>query len=114
MFTKQERLASASDLKFSSILACTGLAWVLQNIPEAQTLQAEGNLCFGTLDTWILFNLTGGKVHATDYSNISSTGLWDPFEMSWNVWAFRVKFQIKGNDFNNELTIFKSNFLKRF
>jgi len=89
-FTRQERLASASGLKFNSILSCCGLAWVLQNIPEAQKLQSEGNLCFGTLDSWILYNFTDRKIHATEYSNISATGLWDPFDMGWNVWAFRI------------------------
>ncbi|XP_031710490.1 glycerol kinase 5 isoform X3 [Anarrhichthys ocellatus] len=45
---------------------------------------AEGNCCFGTTDTWLLFKLTKGRVHATDYSNASSTGIFDTYQMCWS------------------------------
>uniref|UniRef100_A0AAQ4QTH5 Glycerol kinase 5 n=1 Tax=Gasterosteus aculeatus aculeatus TaxID=481459 RepID=A0AAQ4QTH5_GASAC len=45
---------------------------------------AEDNCCFGTIDTWILFKLTKGRVHATDYSNASSTGIFDSYQMCWS------------------------------
>uniref|UniRef100_A0A3B5LJ88 Glycerol kinase 5 n=1 Tax=Xiphophorus couchianus TaxID=32473 RepID=A0A3B5LJ88_9TELE len=44
----------------------------------------EGNCCFGTIDTWLLFKLTKGRVHATDYSNASSTGIFDSYQMCWS------------------------------
>ncbi|MED6235170.1 putative glycerol kinase 5, partial [Ataeniobius toweri] len=44
----------------------------------------EGNCCFGTIDTWLLFKLTKGRVHATDYSNASSTGMFDSYQMCWS------------------------------
>ncbi|XP_030220789.1 glycerol kinase 5 isoform X2 [Gadus morhua] len=45
---------------------------------------AEDTCCFGTIDTWLLFKLTKGEVHATDYSNASSTGMFDPYQMCWS------------------------------
>jgi glycerol kinase len=53
-------------------------------------LVAEDSLCFGTIDTWLLHKMTNGKIHATDYSNIAGTGLWDPFDMTWNTIAMGV------------------------
>ena len=41
-------------------------------------------MCFGTVDTWIVWKLTEGKVHATDYSNVSTTVMYDPYTMSWS------------------------------
>ncbi|EGG23190.1 hypothetical protein DFA_05322 [Cavenderia fasciculata] len=60
------------------------LAWVLENIEEARVAAKEKNMLFGTIDTWLLWNLTGGKAHCTDYSNISTTSLYDPYEMKFN------------------------------
>ncbi|CAI9536104.1 unnamed protein product [Staurois parvus] len=60
------------------------LLWVLQNIPEVQQAADEGNCCFGTIDTWLLYKLTDGSVHATDYSNASGTAIFDPYLMSWS------------------------------
>jgi len=57
---------------------------------EVKKLVAENNLLFGTIDTWLLYKLTKGKVHATDYSNISATGLWDPFIMDWNQFGIKL------------------------
>jgi glycerol kinase len=63
----------------------TKLAWLLDHIPGARARAARGELAFGTVDTWLLWKLTGGRVHATDVSNASRTllaalrtGDWDP------------------------------------
>jgi glycerol kinase len=50
-------------------------SWVLQNIESVKKLRNTPFLAFGTIDTWLVYKLTGGKVHATDYSNMSCTGL---------------------------------------
>ena len=50
----------------------------------------DGNLCFGTIDTWILWKLTDGAVHATDYSNVCTTVLFDPFQMKWSDIVFNI------------------------
>lgn len=53
--------------------SATKIKWMLDNIPAAQKVLKKGNLAFGTVDSWALWNLTGGKVHATDASNASRT-----------------------------------------
>ncbi|MBN2025944.1 MAG: glycerol kinase [Actinobacteria bacterium] len=58
--------------------------WVLDNVPGAQERAAAGKLLLGTVDTWIVWNYTRGAVHATDYSNVSATGMYDPFGMRWS------------------------------
>jgi len=61
----------------------TKLAWILDNVPGARADAAAGKLAFGTVDTWLLWNLTGGRVHATDVTNASRTLLYD---IRRNVW----------------------------
>ncbi|XP_032621552.1 glycerol kinase 5 isoform X3 [Chelonoidis abingdonii] len=51
---------------------------------KVQQAANESNCCFGTIDTWLLYKLTKGSVYATDYSNASSTGVFDPFQMCWS------------------------------
>jgi len=57
----------------------------LQNVPEAKALAESGNLLFGTIDTWLIWNLTGGQVHATDYSNASRTMLFNIHTLEWDT-----------------------------
>ncbi|EGC38282.1 hypothetical protein DICPUDRAFT_28891 [Dictyostelium purpureum] len=88
LFTGKPRYLMASQLDFSTAHSSTRLAWVLDNLPEAKKAAREQQMLFGTIDTWLLWNLTGGREHATDYSNISATGLFDPFEMKLNSVVF--------------------------
>lgn len=74
-----------SGLGLDPLFPATKLAWLLEAIPEAAALATSGDLRVGTIDSWLLWNLTGGKVHATDLSNASRTQLlnlrardWDP------------------------------------
>jgi len=95
--TGKPRYLAASHLELSTAHSSSRLAWVLQNIPEAKQAAKEEQMLFGTIDTWLLWNLTGGKVHATDYSNMSSTGLYDPFEMKFNsvvFYLFNIPYHI--------------------
>lgn len=62
----------------------TKLAWILQHIPEARELARQGDLLFGTVDSWLIWNLTGGKKHLTDYSNASRTMLFDIHQLCWD------------------------------
>eukprot|EP01132_Coremiostelium_polycephalum_P010653 gene10653-13050_t len=97
LFTGKPRYLAASNLDFSTAHSSTRLAWVLENIPEAKQAAKEEQMLFGTIDTWLLWNLTGGKEHATDYSNISTTGLYDPFEMAFNkvvFYLFNIPYHI--------------------
>ncbi|ELR23639.1 glycerol kinase [Acanthamoeba castellanii str. Neff] len=88
--TRRTRHLMGSIFKFSPIHCTPRLMWAMKNVEGAQELAAQGKLLFGTTDTWILWNLTGGKVHATDYSNASATGLYDTFELGWNQQLFSV------------------------
>jgi glycerol kinase len=64
--------------------------WTLDNIEGVKDRADSGDLLFGTVDTWLVWKYTGGRVHATDYSNISATGLYDPFGMKWNSLLFKL------------------------
>ena len=74
-----------TGLLLDPYFSATKLAWILDKVPGARRRAARGELAFGTVDTWLLWRLTGGRVHATDPSNASrtllaalSTGQWDP------------------------------------
>uniref|UniRef100_A0A8C8VEF6 Glycerol kinase 5 n=1 Tax=Pelusios castaneus TaxID=367368 RepID=A0A8C8VEF6_9SAUR len=82
--TWSDQYLTASSLTFTTQQASLKLAWVLQNISEVNQAAKENNCCFGTIDTWLLYKLTKGSVYATDYSNASSTGLFEPFQMCWS------------------------------
>lgn len=74
----------ATGLVLDPYFSGTKVAWILDNIEGARDRAEKGELCFGTIDTWLLWNLTGGKVHATDPSNASRTLLYNISTMSWD------------------------------
>ena len=68
----------------SSYFSASKLAWILDNIPEARDLAEAGHLAFGTPDTWLIYRLTGGKTHLTDYTNASRTLLFNIHTLQWD------------------------------
>ena len=76
----QRKTGLVLDAYFSG----TKLKWLLNNVPGARERAEKGELCFGTIDTWLIWNLTGGKVHATDPSNASRTLLFNIHTNSWD------------------------------
>ncbi|MBN1697026.1 MAG: hypothetical protein JW881_05905 [Spirochaetales bacterium] len=80
------KLTTISILKFDSVHASSRTGYLLQKHPELneKVKKPSSQVAWGTIDSWILWNLTGGKVHATDYSSASSTGILDPFTLKWN------------------------------
>ncbi|XP_034469169.1 putative glycerol kinase 5 [Hippoglossus hippoglossus] len=82
--SRQKRLLAASLIVFSPQHVTFRLVWVLAHYKQVRQAVTEGNCCFGTIDTWLLFKLTKGHVHATDYSNASSTGIFDSYQMCWS------------------------------
>ena len=62
----------------------TKIRWILENVPGAREKAEAGDLLFGNIDTWLIWNLTKGKVHVTDYSNASRTMLYNIFELKWD------------------------------
>ncbi|HFA50867.1 MAG TPA: glycerol kinase [Bacteroidetes bacterium] len=63
----------------------TKIKWILDNVKGARKLTAKGDLLFGTMDTWLLWKLTGGQVHVTDYSNASRTVLYNIRKLKWDA-----------------------------
>nr|XP_061833690.1 putative glycerol kinase 5 isoform X1 [Nerophis lumbriciformis] len=82
--TRQKRLLAASLVVFSTQHVTFRLVWALKHYKQVSQAVDEGNCCFGTIDTWLLFKLTKGRTHATDYSNASSTGIFDAYQMCWS------------------------------
>ena len=62
----------------------TKIRWILDNVPGAREKAEAGHLLFGTVETWLIWKLTGGKVHVTDYSNASRTMLFNIVELKWD------------------------------
>jgi len=62
----------------------TKVAWMLDNIPGARASAERGQLLFGTVDSWLLYKLTGGRVHATDYTNASRTLMFNISRLAWD------------------------------
>ena len=77
----QEKTGLIADAYFSA----TKIKWILDHVPGAREKAVRGELCFGTIDTWLLWNLTKGKVHATDVSNASRTMLCNIHELQWDA-----------------------------
>jgi glycerol kinase len=77
-------VTAKTGLRLDPYFSATKLAWLLDNVPDARAAAERGELAFGTVDTWLLWNLTAGRIHATDTSNASRTlllnlqpGAWD-------------------------------------
>ena len=62
----------------------TKVRWILDNVPGAREKAEKGELLFGTIDTWLIWNLSGGSVHVTDYSNASRTLMYNIYEQHWD------------------------------
>lgn len=73
-----------TGLVIDAYFSATKVQWILQNVKGAKARAAKGELAFGTIDTWLLWKLTGGKVHATDVSNASRTMLYDIRKGTWD------------------------------
>jgi glycerol kinase len=81
---KEKLFLSKTGLVIDAYFSGTKVEWLLQNVPGAAQKAAKGELAFGTIDTWLLWNLTGGRSHKTDYSNASRTLLYDIFKKKWD------------------------------
>lgn len=76
----KEKTGLVPDAYFSA----TKIAWILEHVPGARERAEKGELLFGTVDTWLIFNLTQGKVHVTDYTNASRTMIYDIHRLCWD------------------------------
>lgn len=73
-----------TGLLIDSYFSASKIAWILDNVPGARSLAEQGKLAFGTVDTWLIWKLTEGKVHATDASNASRTMLFNIHTGAWD------------------------------
>lgn len=73
-----------TGLLIDAYFSGTKIKWILDNVPGVRQRAENGDLLFGTVDTWLIWNLTGGKAHVTDYSNASRTMIFDITALKWD------------------------------
>jgi len=73
-----------TGLVIDAYFSATKLEWILQNVPGVLEKAKKGEIAFGTVDSWLIWNLAGGKVHATDVSNASRTMLFNVSDLRWD------------------------------
>ena len=79
-----EKIRNKCGVVIDPYFSGTKIRWILENVPGAREKAEAGDLLFGNIDTWLIWNLTKGKVHVTDYSNASRTMLYNIFELKWD------------------------------
>ncbi len=80
----EKKIKKKTGLVVDAYFSSTKVRWILKNVPGAEDRARRGDLLFGTVDTWLIWNLTGGKIHATDYSNASRTMLYNINSLCWD------------------------------
>ncbi len=79
-----------TGLLIDSYFSASKVSWILQNVPAARKLADDGKLMFGTVDTWLLYKLSQGRIHATDISNASRTMLFNIHTREWDEELCRI------------------------
>jgi glycerol kinase len=79
-----------TGLVIDPYFSATKIRWILENVPDARDAADRGELLFGTVETWLIWKLTGGKAHVTDYSNASRTMLFNINTLSWDEEILRT------------------------
>ena len=79
-----ETIRAKTGLIIDAYFSATKLRWILENIDGARARARRGDLLFGTVDSWLVWHLTRGKVHATDYSNASRTMMFNIHSLDWD------------------------------
>ena len=79
-----ELVAERTGLQIDAYFSATKIKWLLDHIPGAREKAGRGELLFGTVETWLIWKLTGGRVHVTDYSNAGRTMLFNIHTLSWD------------------------------
>jgi glycerol kinase len=80
----KDMIHAKTGLVIDSYFAATKIKWILDRVPGARERAAKGELMFGTIDTWLLWNLSGRRVHATDVTNASRTMLFNIHKLEWD------------------------------
>ena len=79
-----ELIQSKTGLVLDPYFSGTKVAWLLENRPGLRKQAQQGDICFGTVDSWLIWCLTGGKKHVTDYTNASRTLLYNIHDLEWD------------------------------
>ncbi|MBE6786973.1 MAG: glycerol kinase GlpK, partial [Ruminococcaceae bacterium] len=80
----EDYISKTTGLKIDAYFSATKIKWILDNVKGARQKAKNGQLLFGTVDTWLLWKLSGGKIHVTDYTNASRTMLYDIHNLCWD------------------------------
>lgn len=80
----QDIIQGKSGLRLDPYFSATKIAWILDNVENARLLAENGRLAFGTVDTYLIWKLTGGKIHSTDVTNASRTNLFNINTLQWD------------------------------
>lgn len=80
----EEYIRQTTGLPIDAYFSATKIKWILDNVDGAYEKAQKGELLFGTVDTWIIWKLSGGKIHVTDYTNASRTMLFDIHKLCWD------------------------------
>ena len=80
----EDYIRQNTGLRIDAYFSATKVKWLLDNIPGARQRAEKGDLLFGTVDTWLIWRFTGGRVHATDYTNASRTMLFNIRTLDWD------------------------------
>ena len=80
----EELIKEKTGLLIDAYFSATKVKWILDNVEGAREKAEQGELLFGTIDTWLIWNLTRGKVHVTDYSNASRTMMYNINSLEWD------------------------------
>lgn len=79
-----ENIRRKTGMNLSPYFPASKIAWILENVEGARQKAEKGQICHGTIDTWVVYKLTGGRSYKTDYSNASRTQLFNIFELKWD------------------------------
>ena len=85
-----ELVTEKTGLLIDAYFSGTKIKWILDNVPGVRERAEKGELCAGTVDSWLIWKLTGGKVHVTDYSNASRTMLFNIHTLQWDEDLCRI------------------------
>ena len=80
----EEYVRRETGLVIDSYFSATKVKWILDNVPGAKQKASDGDLAFGTIDSWLIYKMTGGREHVTDYTNASRTMLFNIRSLKWD------------------------------
>lgn len=86
----EKYISDTTGLKIDAYFSGTKIKWILDNVKGARDAANRGDLLFGTVDTWLMWKLSGGKIHATDQTNASRTMLYDIHNLCWDKKLLKI------------------------